>query len=82
MVWPFIWTNVNLFYAGWCFVPSLVEFGQVVLEKMKMWKVYDNANNDDNDNDVGRISIRKAHLSLRLRWAKKLMELWRDNLDI
>ena len=28
------------------FVPSLVEIGQVVLEK-KMWKVY----NNDNDND-------------------------------
>ena len=33
-----------------CFVPSLVEIGPVVLEKMKMWKVYDN-NNDDNDDD-------------------------------
>ena len=36
-----------------CFVPSLVEIGPVVLEKkMKMWKVYDNANaNHDNDDD-------------------------------
>ena len=34
-------------------MPSLVEIGPVVLdEKMKMWKVYDSANaNDDNDND-------------------------------
>ena len=32
-----------------CFVPSLDEIGPVVLEKkMKMWKVYDD-NNDDND---------------------------------
>ena len=35
-----------------CFVPSLVEIGQVVLEKkMKKWKVYDNDNNNDNNND-------------------------------
>ena len=36
-------------------MPNLIEIGQVVLEKkMKMWKVYDNANNDDdnaNNND-------------------------------
>ena len=31
-------------------------------KKMKMWKVYGNDNNDDNDN--GQILIRKAHLSL------------------
>ena len=48
-----------------CFVPSLVEIGPVVLKKkMKMWKVYDNANNDN-----GQILIRKAHLSLWFRWA-------------
>ena len=35
---------------------------------MKMWKVYDNNNNDDN-HDNGQNVIRKAHLSLRLRWA-------------
>ena len=34
-----------------CFVPSLVEIGPVVLKKMKMWKVYDNANNDDDNDD-------------------------------
>ena len=47
------------FEQGWipifqgCFVLSLVEIGPVVLEKkIKMWKVYDNANNnDDNAND-------------------------------
>ena len=48
-----------------CFVPSLVEIGPVVLEKkMKMWKVYDNANNND------RRTTDKAHLSLWLRSAK------------
>ena len=36
------------FIHGW-FVPSLVEIGPVVLEKMKMWKVYGNDNNDNND---------------------------------
>ena len=49
------------------FVPSLV-IGPVVQEKkMKMWKVYDN----NNDNDNGQILIRTAHFSLWLRWAKK-----------
>ena len=35
-------------------MPSLVEIGPVVLEKkMKMWKVYDNNDNDNTkDNDV------------------------------
>ena len=44
-----------------------------------MWKVFDNnydANDDDNDNDDkmdnGQILIRKAHLSLQLRWAKNV----------
>ena len=51
-----------------CFVPSLVEISPVILEKkMKMWKVYDNYN--DNDDDKGQIVIRKAQLSLRFRWA-------------
>ena len=38
-----------------------------------MWKVYANANDDyDNNNNghYGQILIRKAHLSLQLRWAK------------
>ena len=48
-VGPCIWTNLNLFTQG-CIVPSLVEFGSMVLEKkMKMWKVYDNDNNNDDD---------------------------------
>ena len=43
----FIWIPI----IQGCFAPSLVEIGPVVLEnKMKMWKVYDN-NDDDNDND-------------------------------
>ena len=36
-------------FAQGCFVPSLFEIGPVVLEKMKMWKDYDN-----NDNDHGQ----------------------------
>ena len=43
-----------------CFVPNLVEISPVVLEKeMKMWKVHDNANNDDGQRTI---VIRKAHL--------------------
>ena len=67
---PLIWTNLNPLHQ------SLVEIGPVVLEKsMKMWKVYDNANNIDRQ---GQILIRKAHLSLRLRWDKK-NEITSDN---
>ena len=32
MMWPFIWRNLNPFYA-WCFVSTLVEIGNVDLEK-------------------------------------------------
>ena len=37
-VGPFIWTNLYPFHSRvWCFVPSLVEFGPVVVENnMKM----------------------------------------------
>ena len=38
------------------FFPCLVEIGTVVMEKMKMWKVNDNYNDDkdDNNNDNGQ----------------------------
>ena len=56
-----------------CFMLSLIEIGQLVLEKkMEMWKVYDNTKKyNDNDNNDGQQTtlIRKSHLSLRLRWA-------------
>ena len=45
----------------------------MVLEKMKMWKVYVNKDDDNDNDDEGQRTnfvIRKAHLSLRLRWAK------------
>ena len=45
------------------FVPSLVEIGPVVLEKKKMWKVYNNDYEDYDDpltTDNGQIVIRKA----------------------
>ena len=55
--WFFIWTNLNSLYPR-MLVPSLVEISPVVLEKkMKMWKVYDDDNNDhgnDNNNDDGQ----------------------------
>ena len=61
----FVQTWIPFTYG--CFLQSLVEIGPVVLEKkMKMWRVYDNNDNGDN----GQIVIRKANLSLRLRWAK------------
>ena len=70
---PFICTNLNPLHPR-----SLVDIGPVVLEKkMKMWKVYDIDNNDgqrQTTTDDGQILIRKAHLSLRFRWAKKLKE--------
>ena len=51
-----------------CFVPSVVEIGPVVQEKKtEILKVYD----DNADNVVQRKTvIRRAPLSLRLRWAK------------
>ena len=62
----FIW-KTWISFTLWCFVPSLVQIGPVVLEKkMKIWKVYDNNDNNDND-DHWQTVIRKAHLSLRLR---------------
>ena len=54
----------KLEYQGY-FMPSSAEIGPVVLEKKKMWKVY---NDDTTDN--GQIVLRKAHLNLWLRWAK------------
>ena len=51
---------------------KLVEIGKVVLEtKMKMWKVYDNAkDNDDNDDDDGHILTNKtlAHVNLKEKY--------------
>ena len=58
-----------------CFAPSSVEIGPMVLEKTKVWKVYDNAgaNNNEDDNDDGQRTNfdQKSSLSLRLRWAKQ-----------
>ena len=46
----FIWIPI----IQGCFAPSLVEIGPVVLEnKMKMWKVYDNNDDDNDNNDYG-----------------------------
>ena len=49
-------------------MPSLVEIGPLVLEKkMKMWKVYD----DNDDNDGQRTNFdQKSSVEPRLRWAK------------
>ena len=45
-----------------CVVPSLVEVGRVILEKIKIWKLYRRTDR--------RRAIRKALLSFQLRWAK------------
>ena len=51
-------------------MPSLIEIGPVVLEKiLKMWKVYRQM---DGQTDDRQNVIRIAHLSFQLRWAKNL----------
>ena len=61
--------NLNPFTKG-CFVPNLVEIGPVVLEKKsKIGKVY---RHTDGQTDDGRQTMRQAHLSFQLRWAKNL----------
>ena len=66
-----------------CFVPSLVEIDSVVLEKMilnfvsvfcyllinSLWNIWTTMMTKTTM-DNGKILIRKAHLSIRLRWAK------------
>ena len=66
------------FTAG-CFVPSLVEIEQVVLEnRIKMWKVNDSKNDKTpKKKDNGQILIRKAHLSRRLKRAKNIISFLR-----
>ena len=76
-----LWKRMrSLFEQTWipfikgCFVPSLFESGPVVLEK-KIWKVYDNNNNDT----WQRTNCdQKAHLGLWLKWAKSSLS---DNLN-
>ena len=56
-------------------MPSLVEIGPVVLEKkMKMWKVYDN-----NDDDNGQIEIGSGEEDENV---KKIMTTTTDNGQI
>ena len=71
---PFIWIN----FTQGCFVPSLVEIGPVVLEKkMKMWKVYDNANEDDDNNNGQRTNFdQKSSLEPLAQVSLKRMENW------
>ena len=57
-----------------CFVPTLVEIGPVVLEKKKMWNVYDKTTTTvpmtTTTTNNGQILIKKAYLSLQLWWAE------------
>ena len=57
------------------FVPSFVEIGHVVLEKkIKIWKVYDNAN----DNDDNETTDNGQFWSYKLNWAFGSGELKKD----
>ena len=40
-----------IYFTQGYFVPSFVENGLLVLEEKKMWKVYDNYDDDANDDD-------------------------------
>ena len=63
-----------------CFLSSLVEFRSAVSEeKSKMWKFTDgrtDGRRTDGRTDDGRCAMTIAHLSLRLRWAKKGYFRW------
>ena len=69
-------------------MPSLVEIGPVVLEKkMKMWKVYDNANNDDNNENGGNKGKRtnfdqKSSLEPLAQVSSKGVALHLNNIEI
>ena len=64
--WTLSYEQTWIPFTQGCFVPSLVEIGPVVLEKkMKMWKVYDN--NDYDDDGQRTILIRKAFGSCELK---------------
>ena len=66
-------------YTQGCFVPSLVENGQVVLEKKsKLGKVYWRTDRQTQTDDGWQV-IRYAHLSFQVKWAKNyylLFENW------
>ena len=69
---PFIWSNLNPFHPRMLCAKE-VEMGPVILEKkMKMWKVYDN---DDNNDDGQRTNFDQkssfepsAQVSLKRSW--------------
>lgn len=65
-----LFEQIGILFAQYsCFVPSVVDIhlASAVLEKRtKMWKAY---------NDDGQILIRKALLSLWLRWANEKLNL-------
>ena len=75
--WKRLWPSFEqtwIHFTKKYFVPSLNEIGPVVLEKMKMWKVYKQTDGQtDGRTDVRRQVIRKVHLSFQLRWAKKFI---------
>ena len=76
-VWPFIWTNLNPLHPrmlcakfGWNWPSGSGEEDENV--KSLRWRRRQRRQRATTDN--GQILIRTAHLSLRLRWAKKKRE--------
>ena len=63
-VWPFIWINLNSLHPSmYCAKFSWNWSGGSWEENIKMWKVYDNANDDTTTRtDSGHILIRKFFL--------------------
>ena len=66
-VGSFIWTNINpLHFTQECLLPSVLKLAQWFWRRWKCEKFTTTTTTDN-----GQTFIREAHLSLRLRWAKK-----------
>ena len=76
--WSFIWTYFYTLYQ-WILRAKFGWNGIVVLEKIKMWKVY---RHTDERTDDGRQAIRKAHLNFHVTWDKKRNKLINMNYGI
>ena len=72
--WSFIWINWNPLHPGILCAKFGWDWSSGSGEKTKMWKVYRQTEGQmDGQTDDGRQVIRKAHLILRLRWAKTFL---------
>ena len=67
---------LHLPFPQGCFVPSLVEIGPVVLEKkMKMWKVYDNDNDDGQQTDFDQKNTHIHKIKIELLFSSSLLHI-------